>query len=359
MGKYNIPKIKPSEWAFYLANLTPKDTPIFGHGQPGIGKTEIVYQVAKEMGDCYVIVFLAQLKAPEDIKGILAIIDGEAKWLDAPDLPKILKHGKRGIFFCDDLLFAVPATTNCLMELTTKRKFGDYELPPDWVIVAASNREEDRAQIFELSGPLANRFDHYEVAPDYEDWESWAIQNDISPEIISFLKLKPQLLASMPDGLLAYPTPRSWGSVDSKMKKQNWTEDQLRKSIGAAVGIGAATEFWAHRKIGTRALQIINEILNGKYPNKRLEAAMQWTINIHFVQKYIKDPKKFAKPIAKYCLHMATHKASADSQPPKEFGHHLLKKSVKSAEKVKDGLAIVHLPEFQKLAKTLDFIYEG
>jgi len=60
--------------------------------------------------------------------------------------------------------------------------------------------------------PLRNRFVHLDLEPDLDDWCRWAVKAGVRPEIIAFLRFKPELLhtADATSEANAWPTPRSW-----------------------------------------------------------------------------------------------------------------------------------------------------
>jgi hypothetical protein len=60
--------------------------------------------------------------------------------------------------------------------------------------------------------PLRNRFVHLELEADLSDWCRWAVSAGVRPEIIAFLRFKPDLLhaADTTSDANAWPTPRSW-----------------------------------------------------------------------------------------------------------------------------------------------------
>ena len=60
--------------------------------------------------------------------------------------------------------------------------------------------------------PLRNRFVHLDLEPDLDDWCRWAVKAQVSPEIIAFLRFKPELLHTVDatSDANAWPTPRFW-----------------------------------------------------------------------------------------------------------------------------------------------------
>lgn len=294
------------------------DLPPFGHGQPGIGKTMGIYGLGKEM-KWKVIKLDAHLKDPTDIKGILFIVDGKARYILPEELPTVIKDGEKGIVFIDEILFATPTMLNALHSFIQEKKIGDYVLPEGWIIVCASNREIDGAMITELSGPTRNRFRHYQIVPDLYVWMEWAVQNGINPMVTSFLGVHSHYFAQMPDGELTYASPRIWEQVskeldkkyqvmrrpkfDSVSKQVSYEDVDLeREAIKSCVGLGIASEFFAHQIVGEKALKLCEQILAGTMPKVSYEPALLWTVNMFLINRFRNDPTKYADPIGEYSL---------------------------------------------------------
>lgn len=211
-------------------------------GPPGIGKSAIVKQIAKEKKWDLIDLRLSLLN-PVDLRG-LPMIDKEkgiAKWLP----PEFLPQDGVGILFLDEINKAPGSVMAAAYQLILDRKVGNYELPPKWRIVAAGNRETDKAQVNQLPAPLANRFVHIDTKADVKGWKSWAMKSQVDPRVINFIDFKSDLLATLPQkDEKAYPTPRSWEFVSIILGL--YTEaDDARPMIEGAVGKGAASEFFA------------------------------------------------------------------------------------------------------------------
>ena len=218
-----------------------KDIPLYLHSAPGIGKSDIMRQLAEEDRSGFIDIRVGTM-LPEDLTGI-PVPDLEAKlavWLRATFWPEEQRDGKRGIIVFDELSDANRQLQSCIYRVILDRQIGDYKLPAGWWPMAAGNRREDRAAAQSLSTALANRFAHVHVRADEECWRHWANTHDVNPMLVGFLKYRPNLLHSM-DGadLLAFPSPRSW----SKASKVFDLPEGLRfRAVAAIVGEGAATE---------------------------------------------------------------------------------------------------------------------
>lgn len=227
--------MRPSELASHLdaviANRIPLSLMIWG--PPGIGKSSIVAQAAASAGIDLIDLRLSQL-APTDLRGLpvperLPDGGGISRWFP----PEFLPRGGRGVLFLDELNMAPPSMQGVAQQLILDRRVGSYELPDGWFVWAAGNRKEDRASVFDMPAPLANRFVHLEVAADLESFRQHALDHGVSERIVAFLSFRPDLLHRVDPAQPSWPSPRSWFMADRL----------LRAGLGGAGAVGQAA--WA------------------------------------------------------------------------------------------------------------------
>lgn len=232
--------MKPSDLSACINEAVKINAPIMIWGAPGIGKSQIIQQSAKANNMGLVDMRLSTYD-PTDLKGIPAIVDNRAVWLNLGDLPQEERDGKTGILFLDEINAAPPATTAAAYRLVLDRKIGNYTLPPGWTIVAAGNRESDKGITFKMPAPLANRFTHFELEPDFNDWCNWALDSGIHHNTISFIRFRPNQLNNFDPTQRAFPTPRMWEQVS---KYTTISDPHVRmQMIQGAVGEGAGIEY--------------------------------------------------------------------------------------------------------------------
>ncbi|MEY4529853.1 MAG: hypothetical protein RLZZ156_574 [Deinococcota bacterium] len=218
-------------------------------GAPGIGKSSIVQQVARAHGLDFVDVRLSQL-APTDLRGLPVAESGTAKWFP----PEFLPTSGSGIFFLDELNMAAPTMQGIAQQLILDRTVGSYVLPDGWFVWAAGNRREDRASVFEMPAPLANRFLHLEMNADLESFKRYALDRSLNERIIAFLAFRPNLLHAPDNARPAWASPRSWEMASKLMA--------AGLPIAPAVGEATEAEFRAFERIYS-SLPEIDAILNG------------------------------------------------------------------------------------------------
>ncbi|MGB2058769.1 MAG: ATP-binding protein [Alcanivorax sp.] len=222
-------------------------------GPPGIGKSSLVQQIAQAHELDFVDVRLSQL-APTDLRGLPVPENGITYW--AP--PEFLPRKGSGILFMDEINMAPPAMQGVAQQLILDRRVGNYQLPENWFIWAAGNRKVDRASVFDMPAPLANRFMHFEVGPCIDSFKRYAFQRELSQSIIGFLAFRQDLLHKILPDEMAWPSPRSWEMAA-----------QLHSAgldIEPAVGLSAAAEFYAYVDIAEKIPDILSIVSGKKSP---------------------------------------------------------------------------------------------
>ena len=258
--------MKPSKLYEALHALIGERVPLHIWGACGVGKSQIVAQVADDLDFEFLDVRAVQLD-PVDLRGLPRIKDDQTQWVP----PKFLPTAGKGILFLDELTSAPQMTQAGCYQLVLDRKLGEYVLPDGWVVIAAGNPASERGVHFSMPRPLRNRFVHLELEADLNDWCKWAVSAGVRPEIIAFLRFKPDLLhtAYATSDANAWPTPRSWEMASNVLRgianRQKTTflsgasefEAQL---LDGTVGPAAAAELIAFLRL-FRQLPSIDEIL--------------------------------------------------------------------------------------------------
>jgi hypothetical protein len=217
-------------------------TPAMLWGPPGVGKSQIVAQAATRHGVKLVDIRLAQME-PTDLRGIPFRDGRSVVWSVPALLPEGGRDGATGILFLDELTSAVPTVTAAAYQLILDRRLGEYTVPPGWAILAAGNRQGDRGVTYQMPAPLANRFTHYEIEPDLDDWIAWAHAHAIDPRLVGFLRFRPDLLFDFDPSrhAVAFPSPRSWEFASRAIAKfgddPGLLGEALKSCVGAAAGL--------------------------------------------------------------------------------------------------------------------------
>ncbi|MBX7550801.1 MoxR family ATPase [Streptomyces sp. NPDC004232] len=211
------------------------DLPVLLWGEPGIGKTAALTQLATAL-DLPLTTVIASVHEPSDFSGLPVVGDDPAVQgvpMAPPDWAVRLVRAGRGLLFLDELSTAPPAVQAALLRLVLERRIGALRLPAGVRIVAAANPRSSAADGWELSPPLANRFVHLQWTHDHEvvvrglggTWPRAALPR-LDPArlpeavafarraVCAFLGARPGLVHKLPNGEGrrggAWPSPRSW-----------------------------------------------------------------------------------------------------------------------------------------------------
>ncbi|MCB1157519.1 MAG: AAA family ATPase [Leptospiraceae bacterium] len=180
---------------------------------PGVGKSDVVRQAAKEEG-LEVRSLLGTQIAPEDVSGIPRIVNERSVFCP----PRILlpEDPKPFCLFLDEFPAAAPDVQKALYALLLERRLGEHKLPEGTWVVAAGNRQEDRALVRQMSSALVNRTFVLQIKVDVKEWIDWAEKSGIHPDILAFIKFMPDaLMRPVPDKPVPFSTPRAWASLSN------------------------------------------------------------------------------------------------------------------------------------------------
>lgn len=259
-----------------LAHDEARGTSCFLWGPPGIGKTQMMEQVAKEI-NAVCAVYLTATMDPTDIVGVPHPVDGFTDFLPPKDFLRICEgaeySGPMVALFddmpaCDDKVYAA------LLRLFQQREVGGYKIRDNVLLVATGNRAEDRAGAQELITPLANRFVHFLLRVDNDEWRHWAIKNGIVEEVVAFIRAKGDRLHQFDAtaGFVAFPTPRSVAKASDLIKAIGMKNTpDLKLALCGCCGEAWSTEFVQFQKVRDQlvpAAEIVKNPTKVKVPDR-------------------------------------------------------------------------------------------
>ncbi|MDI1461586.1 MoxR family ATPase [Catellatospora sp. KI3] len=228
-------ELRPDPQLEALMLAVAADLPVLLWGEPGIGKTAALNQLAAVL-DLPLTTVIASVHEPTDFSGLPIVGDDPAVQgvpMAPPDWAVRLVRAGRGLLFLDELSTAPPAVQAALLRLVLERRVGALELPPGVRIVAAANPRSSAADGWELSAPLANRFVHLQWTHDHEVvvrglggvWPRASLPR-LDPArlpaavayarraVCGLLTTRPGLVHKLPAGETQrggpWPSPRSW-----------------------------------------------------------------------------------------------------------------------------------------------------
>ncbi|WP_314219158.1 AAA family ATPase [Streptomyces zaehneri] len=264
---------RPDSQLEALTLAVAADLPVLLWGEPGIGKTAALTQLAKAL-DLPLTTVIASVHEPSDFSGLPIVGDDPAEQgvpMAPPDWAVRLVRAGRGLLFLDELSTAPPAVQAALLRLVLERRIGTLTLPPGVRIVAAANPRGSAADGWELSPPLANRFVHLQWTHDHEvvvrglggTWPRATLPR-LDPAklpeavhlarraVCGLLAARPKLVHQLPSSEArrggAWPSPRSWDmtlTLIAFASAAGSSRDVLSLLVRGTVGDGPGLELLA------------------------------------------------------------------------------------------------------------------
>ena len=324
----------------FQAALHGQHTPVMLWGPPGVGKSQMVAQVAERHGMPMIDLRLSQME-PSDLRGIPFRVDDQVEWAVPSMLPDAERHGNQGILFLDEITSVPPSVSAAAYQLILDRRLGAYEVPDGWAIFAAGNRQGDRGVTYTMPAPLANRFSHYDVDENLDDWVAWAYANDIDERLIGFLRFRPELLFEFDPAHnpVAFPSPRSWEFAHRALQKFGDVQDLLTAALQACVGPAAGIELSAFVE-NLDKLPDIDAIMRGEKVRVPKETDLQYAVAAALVGRAIGARKQSnAAELYGHILDFAS------SFPQREMGVMLVSDMYRAI-----GQDVFNVPQFSRWA---------
>ena len=246
-----------------IKDLFPTKRPLSIIGAPGGGKTSLVRRGSQELAIGYIEKHMPTMLV-EDFGIPDVATDGEnfgykiPSWYPAEgrtDIPD------EGILCFDDRNQAGNDLQKVLANIQQARTLHGVPLKKGWMVVSTGNRQEDRAGANRVLSHLANRETVIELETHLDDSTKWMIENDVQPEVVSFLRFRPNLLHDFDPQRDQNPTPRSWVEGVSDILGIV-SPDAEFECFKGAVGEGAAAEFVGFIKIYRKLPNPDNIIMN-------------------------------------------------------------------------------------------------
>jgi hypothetical protein len=241
--------------------------PVLFRGRHGVGKSEVVYQIAKSIG-LPVVERRASQMTEGDLIG-LPSTDGDTTSFNPPDWYKECCEDAR-LLFLDEVDRATLEVRQGIFELTDSRKLNGHRLHPDTIVFAAVNGGEHGAQyqVGEMDPAELDRWTVFDLEPSIEDWLHWGKDN-VDTVVWDFINNNRNHLEHNEDfePNKVYPSRRSWKRlndclVTAQMLETNSTE--LFHLSAAFVGFEAAVSFNDFVANYSRVVTVENILDEGK-----------------------------------------------------------------------------------------------
>ena len=240
-------------------------------GMPGIGKTALVKQVAKEL-NYDIVIFHPVISDPTDFKGIpWCFTDKNGKqqavFIPFDQLEQLINATRPTVCFLDDLGQAPEAVQAAAMQLLHGGTLNGKKISAHVRFIAATNRKQDRAGVAGILEPVKSRFHGiWELVPELNSFIAHMISIGTSPILVAFMRSRPTWLVGGDDGwkpladIANQPCPRTIEHL-SDVVALGLDKHVRPSAYSGAVGQGMTNEFFAFEQLALR-LPDIDVILN-------------------------------------------------------------------------------------------------
>ena len=209
-----------------------RQRPIFLMGAPGIGKTDIMAQIAQELG-IGLVAYSMTHHTRQSALGLPFIVEkdygGQRYSVSEYTMSEIIASVydcmeatglKRGILFLDEINCVSETLAPSMLQFLQYKTFGRHRVPQGWIIVTAGNPPEYNNAVREFDIVTWDRMKRIDVEPDYAVWKEYAAGKGVHPAVTSYLEIRPQdfyLIESTVDGK-RFVTARGWVDLSDMMK---------------------------------------------------------------------------------------------------------------------------------------------
>ena len=222
--------------------------PVLIRGRHGVGKSEVVYQIAGGL-EMPVVERRASQMTEGDLVG-LPSTDGNTTSFNPPDWFKTACDNPV-VLFLDEVDRATIEVRQGIFELTDSRKLNGHVLHKDTLIFAAVNGGEhgDQYQVGEMDPAELDRWTVFDVEPSAEDWLTWA-KDKVDGILWDFINQNRNHLEHTGDfePNKVYPSRRSWVRLNDCFAQANLLAEDADTSVmfplaTGFVGFEAAVSF--------------------------------------------------------------------------------------------------------------------
>ena len=290
-------------------------------GGPGIGKSQAVQQWNAEKTAEYerritagekvkpwnseVCDVRLSMKEPVDMIGVpVPSKDENGKTVTVWATPSIWPQGDKftgGVIHLDEMNQGQAAILNAAFQLIQDRQLGEYKVPEGYLIIASSNPSAFNNTVTELSIPLSNRFSHFNIAPNFDSWLNYRMNNGGNLDVMTFLKTQGEHMLYDEDTMKArigsdatalytdiVITPRSWEVVEKVLALPNFSIEEKQRYCTGRLGLALTAKFFNYIKEKAK-YQDWHEILVEGKDFKSEDLNVFWAVQMACVSAMINE----------------------------------------------------------------------
>lgn len=258
-------------------------------GAPGVGKSQAVQQWNNEKVLEYqrriaagekvkpwnpdVCDVRLSMKEPVDLVGVPIPTKNEkgemaTVWAIPSMWPRDNGEFSGGVIHLDEMNQGQAAILNAAFQLIQDRALGEYKVPEGYLIIGSSNPAAFNNTVTEFSGPLSNRFSHFNVKANFESWMNHRLNHGGNLDVMTFLKTQGEGMlydtvaienrfGDKADCLYTdiIITPRSWEVVERVLalpagtkETGGFTMDEKQSYCTGRLGLGMTSRFFTWLK---------------------------------------------------------------------------------------------------------------
>jgi len=277
------------------------------HGDPGIGKSSIIYDIAKQFKLKVIDIRLSQLD-PTDLNGFPHFSEGKASYMPMDVFPmeedKIPEGYNGFLLFLDEFNSASIATQAASYKLTLDKAIGSKKLHSKTAIVCAGNLDSNGAITNRIGTAMQSRLVHLNLTAEVDPFIVWGSTHGIDHRILAYVHDQPKNLHNFDPkhNDVTFACPRTWEFASRILDKFTGTDlMQIFPLLSGTISEGIAREFIMYAKTVMKLADFKNIIANPLGAILNEEPSMLYAMSYKIAAN---TNKSNIKPVMQYIKRM-------------------------------------------------------